>query len=186
MQSPLALSKTVRIATEVARGFAAAHAQGVIHRDLKPENVMLAGERVIDLGVARIEGDAGVERVQTGGTIGLSGEPRASGGRVRLRLRVADRAGAVLWSTRVDGELAAPFGLEDRVLAELLPVIRSQGVDRRGPSSPEVRERWERAMQQVFALEVPRVADSVRELGVLHAEEPDDPAITAGLAAGLG
>jgi serine/threonine-protein kinase len=49
------LADALRVAVEVARGLAAAHAAGVVHRDLKPDNVMLAGERVVltDFGIAR-------------------------------------------------------------------------------------------------------------------------------------
>jgi serine/threonine-protein kinase len=66
---PLALPEALRIASEVGRGLAAAHAQGVTHRDLKPDNVMLAGDRVVvtDFGIARAEGDAAVTH---GGIVG--------------------------------------------------------------------------------------------------------------------
>jgi tetratricopeptide (TPR) repeat protein len=52
----LPLPDALRVAGQVARGLAAAHARGVIHRDLKPGNVMLApgGEaKVLDFGLAR-------------------------------------------------------------------------------------------------------------------------------------
>ncbi len=52
----LPLPDALRVAGQIARGLAAAHARGVIHRDLKPGNVMLApgGEaKVLDFGLAR-------------------------------------------------------------------------------------------------------------------------------------
>ncbi len=52
----LPLSDALRVAGQIARGLAAAHARGVIHRDLKPGNVMLSpgGEaKVLDFGLAR-------------------------------------------------------------------------------------------------------------------------------------
>lgn len=61
----LAPFQAVHIATQMARGLAAAHAAGVVHRDLKPENVFLAqsadgGERVklLDFGFSWIDTDS--------------------------------------------------------------------------------------------------------------------------------
>ena len=66
-----ALPEVLRIAEEIARGLAAAHAVGVVHRDLKPDNVMLADDRVVltDFGIARIA-DGHREAAKTGSIIG--------------------------------------------------------------------------------------------------------------------
>jgi serine/threonine protein kinase/Tfp pilus assembly protein PilF len=66
-QGRLAMREAVRIACEVAKGVAHAHARGVVHRDLKPANVFLCDDgqvKVLDLGLARAFG----QRRQDGGT----------------------------------------------------------------------------------------------------------------------
>ncbi len=70
------LAEALKISAGVARGLAAAHAEGIVHRDLKPENVMLSGERVVitDFGIARAEAGAGHEG-QVHATVSLVGTP---------------------------------------------------------------------------------------------------------------
>lgn len=64
---PVPLPEALRIAVEVARGVAHAHAEGVVHRDLKPSNVFLCESgavKVLDFGMAHAFG----RRRASGGT----------------------------------------------------------------------------------------------------------------------
>ena len=60
---PLAIERCLAVAVEIAEALDYAHGKGVIHRDLKPENVMVLpdnGLKVMDFGVARVEGQPGL------------------------------------------------------------------------------------------------------------------------------
>ncbi|HTU23002.1 MAG TPA: protein kinase [Gemmataceae bacterium] len=60
---PLETPEMVRLAVQIARGLAAAHAQGLIHRDIKPSNILLeqgteTKAKLTDFGLARAADDA--------------------------------------------------------------------------------------------------------------------------------
>ncbi len=61
---PLDLREVLRIGMQVAKGIAAAHAQGLIHRDIKPGNILLENGvqrvRITDFGLALAAADAGL------------------------------------------------------------------------------------------------------------------------------
>lgn len=64
--APLSIAEVLRIASQTAKGLAAAHDQGLVHRDIKPANILLPAnvERVIitDFGLARAADDASLTR----------------------------------------------------------------------------------------------------------------------------
>jgi serine/threonine-protein kinase len=69
-EGALDVARALKIATQICRALAAAHAQGIVHRDLKPENVFLIARdgaadvvKVLDFGIAKTtEAEAARER----------------------------------------------------------------------------------------------------------------------------
>ena len=72
-RGPIAPERARAIAADIAGALAAAHEAGVIHRDLKPENVLIkpdGGVKVVDFGIAQIEGPEATRLTRTGSMLG--------------------------------------------------------------------------------------------------------------------
>jgi len=84
--------QAVRIAIQALHGLEAIHRAGIVHRDISPENIMLTREddrvKIIDLGVAKAEGDGST---QAGMFIG------------KLRYASPEHLGLLSETERIDG-----------------------------------------------------------------------------------
>ncbi len=74
----LPVRKAVDLATQIARGLAAAHEKGIVHRDLKPENLFVTKDghvKVLDFGLAKVaSGATGAEKTVTTPPAELTGD----------------------------------------------------------------------------------------------------------------
>lgn len=69
-QGPLAVPRAARLFQEICLGLEHAHTQGLIHRDLKPSNIVITPDdhpKVLDLGLALIQGEVAADRTVVGG-----------------------------------------------------------------------------------------------------------------------
>jgi serine/threonine-protein kinase len=103
----LEVPMAIRIARQICKALAAAHAKGIVHRDMKPENVFLTGDlaspivKVIDFGISKVHEAGGQSLTKTGmimGTPSYMAPEQARGERVDHRADIY-AVGAILYQS---------------------------------------------------------------------------------------
>ncbi|HEY5950393.1 MAG TPA: protein kinase [Kofleriaceae bacterium] len=155
---PLPPNHALQIARQILSGLAHAHKQEVFHRDVKPANIMISEEighgqrvRILDFGLARLQGNVGRDATQTNMVVGtpnyMAPEQTVPGGSVDGRSDLY-AVGVVLYEMIV-GE--RPFQAEDTLqllgMHRAAPVPRLADRIKRGIELPKgMQELIDRAM----------------------------------------
>lgn len=162
----ISIEESLRIASEIASGLAAAHDAGVVHRDLKPGNVMLGKDgqvKVLDFGLARRqdepeEADSLGPMTATGMIVGSPGylSPEQAQGEELDRRTDVFAFGCVLYEC-----LSGLRAFAGRNMAEAIHAVVHQDPDWTclpAKTPTRIRELLERCLRK-------RPADRLRDLG---------------------
>jgi len=134
-------ARALSIARQILSGLAHAHKQEVFHRDVKPANIMISEEighgqrvRILDFGLARLQGNVGRDATQTNMVVGtpnyMAPEQTVPGGNVDARTDLY-AVGVVLYEM-ITGH--RPFQAEDTL--QLLGMHRAAPIPRISDNVP--------------------------------------------------
>jgi serine/threonine-protein kinase len=134
-KGPIPALQALAMARQVLAGLAHAHQQEVFHRDVKPANIMISEEighgervRILDFGLARLQGNVGRDATQTNMVVGtpnyMAPEQTVPGSMIDERTDLY-AVGVVLFEMVV-GE--RPFNTEDTL--QLLGMHRAAPIPR--------------------------------------------------------
>ena len=172
-QGRLPKAQVIFVALRVLDVLAVAHERGVVHRDIKPGNLFLTDDgavKVLDFGIARVEGHAGAFATRPGTTLGTPAfmAPELAAGRLDQLDALTDlwAVGATMFQL-LTGETVHPSQTDNellvlaatrpaRSLGKLRPDLEPwliSAVDR--ALSFERRARWPNARAMISALAEP-------------------------------
>jgi WD40 repeat protein/serine/threonine protein kinase len=188
-EAGLDLKEILRIGLQVAKGLAAAHAQGLIHRDIKPANILLDNSvqrvKITDFGLAGAAADASLAGVIAGTPRYMS--PEQALGQVTDQRTDLYSLGSVLYTLctgqppfqdestsavleRVRGEAPRPVRELNPAIPEwlsaLIGKLHARAVTDRLASAQEIADELSRRLAQLQGppAEVPVVSVTRREV----------------------
>ena len=182
----LSVSESLEIALEVSAIVAAIHARGILHRDIKPSNIVLEGgdhkrPKLLDFGVARLEGTLGGGLTAAGLVVGSAGylSPEQAMGRADVDTRADVFAIGCLLFKCLSGRV--PFRGDDP-LSVLLKITLEEAPRVRDfvPSIPPEVDQAVAALLAREREERPRDAAAVHALlsSIERVDaEPDQPSV---------
>ena len=176
----LDIDEAADIASQVAVGLAAAHAQGIVHRDVKPANIVITGDgliKILDFGVAKLSGQT--KLTATGdmvGTTAYMSPEQLMGGEVDSRSDIFS-LGVVFYEMltgehpfRAEHGMAMMYGIMNE---EPPPLIQHR------PDLPaSLQELVGRMLEKNKEDRLPSLEDFVMELKGAVQQHAPDPAVS--------
>jgi serine/threonine protein kinase len=125
-RGPLPRAEALGLAVQLARGLAAAHAEGVVHRDLKPENLIVTADgtlKILDFGLAKLTGERarGLDSTRPRSVLGTAGylSPEQACGEPADARSDLFAAGAVLYEMLTGERAFGGASFSERIAAVL-------------------------------------------------------------------
>lgn len=152
LQNSLATKRSLEILLQVAYALLHLHTHGIVHRDLKPENILITEEgsvKVIDFGIAQLQGDLSSLKFSQGGLIGTPSymSPEQKKDPIHASYPCDIYALGVISYELLVGKLS--FG---KIHISYLPAFLQDIVGK--AIAPSVQERYEDIVEYINALSV--------------------------------